>query len=319
MKTTPLLKKSRRNVKNGGIEILEARIAPAFTSVLSGLTATFTADAQGGELVITDDLTYLHHNQPVTMTSFVTSLGQTGFESSDDFDSTQPGVQFLFSSNFIAGAIVNVTSATPNATFTESRYGNFDAGSINLPGGTVSLNTLNGGTISDNEGSITAANLHLSGGPVELDNANNVTNLVANLDGSLLFSNGTNSLTVGANIVNTTGISSDGSVTLVADQLNVANSINAGKSTVTLRPSTQATLIDLGGLGSGFSLSDAELDSISAFEIVVGDQSAGDITITAPISPSNTLYLNLVTGGKIALANLQPTVISANATSVDIT
>jgi hypothetical protein len=292
MKTTPLLKKSRRNVKNGGIEILEARIAPAFTAISGGnpFNATFTADAQGGDLVITDDGTFLHHNQPVIMEPTTTNLVQTGFESDIDFDSTQPGNQIVFSSNYISGAIVNVTSTTPNATFTESRLGSFDAGLINLPGGTVSLNTLNGGTISDSEGSITAANLHFSGGPVQLHNANNVANLVANIEGELFFNNGTHALTVGANIVNTTGISTDGySVTLVADQLNIANSINAGKSTVTLRPSTQGTLIDLGGFGGGFSLSDAELDRISAGGIVVGDQSAGDITITASISPKEML------------------------------
>ena len=185
MKTTPLLKKSRRNVKNGGIEILEARIAPAFTAISTGFyNATFTADAQGGDLVITDDGTYLHHNQPVTMSSTTTNLGQIGFESDADFDSTQPGVQILYNSYYSSDTtVVNVTSATPNATFTESRLGSFDAGLINLPGGSVSLNTVNGGTIYDSEGSITAANLHLSGGPVQLDNANNVANLVANIEG----------------------------------------------------------------------------------------------------------------------------------------
>jgi hypothetical protein len=140
-------------------------------------------------------------------------------------------------------------------------------------------------------GSIIATNLRLSGtGPITLDQStaptNNVTNLVADLTaatpaGALLFSNGTNLLTVGANIDGVTGLSSNnGDITLVADSVTpLGNPIRAATAggtaqnggAVSFIPFTAAANIFVGGgMGAGLDISDATLGLITAKAVRIG-------------------------------------------------
>ncbi|MBT3374776.1 MAG: hypothetical protein HN406_04215, partial [Lentisphaerae bacterium] len=56
--------------------------------------------------------------------------------------------------------------------------------------------------------------------------------------------------------------------------------------------------------GGGFSLTDAELDNVTTTgRIVVGDASAGDVTIAGPISPASAGELEIVSGAAIGDTN----------------
>lgn len=70
--------------------------------------------------------------------------------------------------------------------------------------------------------------------------------------------------------------------------------MSAGTATVTLQPATAGTAIDLGTETIGkLSLTDAELDRITARTIVIGNDESGPITISAPLNhpATNTLAL----------------------------
>ena len=66
-----------------------------------------------------------------------------------------------------------------------------------------------------------------------------------------------------------------------------------------------------------FTLTDAELDFITAGTLTIGDATAGDITITSEISPANITTLELISGGVIADANTTATDIAATNVILD--
>ncbi|NLX96511.1 MAG: hypothetical protein GXY83_10080, partial [Rhodopirellula sp.] len=96
-------------------------------------------------------------------------------------------------------------------------------------------------------------------------------------------------------------------ITLTADSMDLtsAPSVNAGLNAVILRPRTAGTLIDLGGTdlltGSPLTLglSDAELDSIIAGTLTIGDVTSGTMSLTAEISRAVATDVNLISGGAI--------------------
>ncbi|MCX7417987.1 MAG: hypothetical protein NT013_00410, partial [Planctomycetia bacterium] len=96
------------------------------------------------------------------------------------------------------------------------------------------------------------------------------------------------SITSGANI---TG---KGNVTLTANQVQLGRTVSASNGSVTIKPSTNATAINLGTETEGqLSLTDAELDFITSSTVVIGSANSGAITISAPLNQPtiNTLQL----------------------------
>ncbi len=97
--------------------------------------------------------------------------------------------------------------------------------------------------------------------------------------------------------------SSNAAITIVADSLNLASpaAISAGAGTVTLRQRTNGTLINLGGndvltaARSPSGLTDAELDTITAGTIQIGDTNSGTLTVSALISRATATNLSLTT------------------------
>jgi hypothetical protein len=92
MKTTPLRVPARsactvQSQPFSRLEPLENRIAPAFVASLTGLEATMTGDATDELLVISPDGGLLAHNR--------FALGDPGFASENDFDTTIAGEQTL--------------------------------------------------------------------------------------------------------------------------------------------------------------------------------------------------------------------------------
>ncbi|MEQ1828041.1 MAG: FG-GAP-like repeat-containing protein, partial [Pirellula sp.] len=93
-------------------------------------------------------------------------------------------------------------------------------------------------------------------------------------------------------------------VTLVADsmRLNSTTSIDAAANSVVLRPKTNGTLISLGGgdiIPGTLGLTDAELDTVIAGKIRIGDANSGNLTVTTGISPAGTNTISLSSGGAI--------------------
>lgn len=95
-----------------------------------------------------------------------------------------------------------------------------------------------------------------------------------------------------------------GAIILVGDSMDIDSSaaVNAGANTATLKPRTATgTLgINLGGAdvtASTLGLTDAELDRITAGTLLIGNGTAGTITISAAISRGTSTDLQLITGG----------------------
>ena len=126
-KTTRTHSTTRKRRPAGGIEALETRIAPAFTSTVIGSVASFSGDASDDSLVITESGAFLSHNRY--------GAADAGFNSALDFDSTLPGDQMLAIG---AASIINVNGGTGADSYTETRSTDFTAGAITV-GGTITL------------------------------------------------------------------------------------------------------------------------------------------------------------------------------------
>jgi hypothetical protein len=95
--------------------------------------------------------------------------------------------------------------------------------------------------------------------------------------------------------------SRNGPITLSALDFSLAGVVNSGSAATTLANSTAGRQIDLGTNTPGkIGLTRAELDNITAAVLRIGTSSAGDITISAPItSPFTWNVLSLFTGSFI--------------------
>ena len=102
-------------------------------------------------------------------------------------------------------------------------------------------------------------------------------------------------------------------LTVTADVIAIADSINVGTHIVTMAPRTVGYPISLGAeiLGS-LSLTDAEMDQITAGTLRVGSSSAGSVTFNSDISPAGASTLSLITGDEILDLNPGTDVVGTN-------
>ena len=104
----------------------------------------------------------------------------------------------------------------------------------------------------------------------------------------------------GAINVNNSITTGNGDVSLTADTMAIAAAVNAGTGTITTAPLTANLPINLGTEVAGsLSLTDAELDFLTASTVRVGSTASGNIAIASAVSPANTTTLELVTGGAV--------------------
>ncbi len=103
-----------------------------------------------------------------------------------------------------------------------------------------------------------------------------------------------------------TNILSGGAVSIAADKMSLTGTISAAGQTVTLRPFSTTDAINLGtagdlnSIGNTLELSDAELDLITAANLVIGNAAAATgqtITVLGVTTPANAPNVTLVTGG----------------------
>ena len=82
-------------------------------------------------------------------------------------------------------------------------------------------------------------------------------------------------------------------VTLAADQMALAGSVQAS-GTATLAPYTVGRPIDLGSTQSGeLGLLAADVDAVNAGALIIGDASAGPISVSASIAPAHSNSMSL--------------------------
>jgi hypothetical protein len=93
-----------------------------------------------------------------------------------------------------------------------------------------------------------------------------------------------------------------GNAALVADTMSFTGTISAGATnTLTLRPNTNGTAIDLGTKTAGeLGFTNAELNNITAGTLAVGDTNSGAITVSKAVNPANISTLNLTTNANIS-------------------
>ncbi len=98
-------------------------------------------------------------------------------------------------------------------------------------------------------------------------------------------------------------IGAAGGVALTANGMELATTatINAGTNAVTIKPLTAGTPIDLGGadVPGTLAVTDAELDRITAGTIQFGDNTAGAMTVSQPITRAAATAVSLNSGGAI--------------------
>lgn len=202
-----------------------------------------------------------------------------------------------------------VGGTTPLASITTDAPGTtlLNGGSVTLSGNTLTFNdpvTLAVDTLITDAGAVTFNNTVdgafaltvAAGGDVSFNGASGGTTPLAslgvgsdgqiNIDGAITTANG--------------------NVTFGADAMAIAAAVNAGTGVVTLTPMTAGLPISLGAevVGS-LSLTDTELDFITASILRVGDAGAGTIDFSGLISlaPAQVSTLSLITGDQIRNSN----------------
>jgi hypothetical protein len=101
-----------------------------------------------------------------------------------------------------------------------------------------------------------------------------------------------------------------GSITLVGNSMSLGGPVSApSSSSVTLRPFTNGVGINLGStsdpIGGPLSLSNAELNNITAGTINIGDANTGTITVSAAITQVASTNIVLTSGGDIVISGGQ--------------
>ncbi len=190
-------------------------------------------------------------------------------------------------------------------------------------GENIGIRVIDGGLIRSTGAGVGAGSILLDGtggGVAGASQSNGVGirdagSLVTSLDGAITIigTAGTGTDTFGirlgtngglAGAVTSTGLAP---ITFIADSIALDPSaiVAAALSTVTLRQETDGTLIDLGGADgvNTLGLTNAELNVITAANIIIGNGAAGNLTITDTIAPMGTSQLELVTGGQISSTN----------------
>ncbi|HXQ15508.1 MAG TPA: YDG domain-containing protein [Caulobacteraceae bacterium] len=141
----------------------------------------------------------------------------------------------------------------------------------------------------------TSGNVVIGNGQ-SLATSGTVSNLAPGGTFQLIVFNG-GALTVGGPLT-----TANGAITLNADAMALNSAVNAGTARVTLSPSSVGVPIDVGTAPGGvLGLTQASLDQVTAGLLQVGANTAGDLTITAPINaPAGWNTLELISNGAIS-------------------
>ena len=224
-----------------------------------------------------------------------------------------------------ANTIININNTTTNAgTFIIEAADTIDLGETLIQNSGISGTNLEfyAGTSAGGSPANTAADIDMGGqvvatggGYVLLEAADDVliTDPLVTSGGNVtIIANGTSDTSTvrfiedDGRIQTTDGNGGAGEILITADNI-VFNTdaepvidANGTGGIVTLQPLTNGRSINLGtGTASSLSLTDAMIDRIAAETLRIGSADAGDITVSATISPARTDRLSLISGGNI--------------------
>jgi trimeric autotransporter adhesin len=211
-----------------------------------------------------------------------------------------------FDSTIVGTSADNLTvSATSGIiTFSGAVGGNSQISAINLDAATLTQNAAITGTGEvdiDVTNSLTIDENITSGG---------ATNINVNTD------NNTFTLTSGDTISSTSG-----TLTIMADDMDLSGVITATSQIVALKSYTAADTIDIGTNGAvagELELSDTELDTITATTLRIGSTTAGAIAVTAAITPANITNLTLLSDEGVGDESNAGTITLAGGLRIDV-
>jgi len=195
--------------------------------------------------------------------------------------------------DYVTAGVLQVGSATAGTITISAAISPANSGTLSLVNGAAVIET--------GAGALTVSNLKLDSTGAALFTGTNNAGTIAVAASTLTFVN-SSLLTVGT-VDGLVGVTSAGNVVLTADDLEISAKIDPAR--VTLQPLTAGTQITLGGSGSGMSLTDAELDLITATVLQVGNATAGSINIGGEVTldPSKVSTLSLVTAASVTQAD----------------
>ena len=211
----------------------------------------------------------------------------------------------------VAGDVLSVGA---NASFTASGGGAITvaaAGTANF--GTLSFSTTGAVTITeDSTMNVGGAVVNTSGvltltsqtGSIIVENVTAAGDDIS-ATGAITFNVQTNDFFFTSN-ANTNITTTTGGVSVLADKMSLTGTITAAAQTVTLRPFSTTDAINLGSaldgnaIGNALELTDAELDTITAANLVIGNAAASTgetITVLGVVTLTNAPNVTLITGG----------------------
>ncbi len=216
----------------------------------------------------------------------------------------------------VGGGLVTVTAATDIGS-AGNRF-DTDAATLDISGNNVYIDELNGVTLGAGNSAVMAYDL-TAGGDIDVTGAvtGNTVNLnttgvngTININGGSVNGatavtlttpgNGAVNLMAGGNL-----ISINGTVSVIADNMDLSGgTIDAGNGDVTLAASTASRSIGLGGGAGLLSLTNAELNNLSAGNLTIGNNATtGDMSIDAIDLTAVDASLHLRTAGTITDAD----------------
>lgn len=278
---------------------LTTTAALSFTSDVPHVTLSAgTLNHTGGTLAASGNITLLADSIPSAGFSTVSSTAGGRI-------TVAPRGNRTMNLGTVGGSALSLTSTQIAALSTSGviQFGDMDrtgtmtiSAPLTLPGSASALALLTGSNINQSAGAIvTASNLRIgTGGSANLTEANAIGTVAGMSDSSFNLTS-TGNLTVGV-VDGQTGITAFGNVTLRSDAINLAEGVNG--NVVTLAPRLAGAAIDLGG-DSGFGLTNAEVNRVSASTLVVGTSGTnptGSVTVTAPVDRASGDRLTLLTG-----------------------
>ena len=211
------------------------------------------------------------------------TISETSFDATPDI--TASALAMLASGGILGIPEIQVaTVAAANTGSGSINFNNFGDFAIGTVGGIVGITTSDGIHINQTGGS--AGNLTINS-PV--NTSANIAVLVAIGPGSMLTSNA--------------AVSALHGVYLVADRMALAGGTSSSGAAVSLGTDTPSLAIDLGAqtdaAAGTLELSDAELDTINAPILSIGDMPNGNITVSNPITAGGHYTQLSLTGNAV--------------------
>ncbi|MFO0880916.1 MAG: autotransporter-associated beta strand repeat-containing protein [Gemmataceae bacterium] len=325
---------------------------PSGLLTVQDTAATHDVESTSGSITLTADamalqgsITTLAGGQSVTLRPFTAgqaiTLGSdvSGTLSLDDIEIDHISTARLEIGSASAGAItvtaaIDVTDAPTIATLRLNSGAGVTASAAGITAQGLAIAAT--GAVSFTAGSTDVATLAIqTSGAVTFVDATGLT--IGTVDGLHGVSGSSVALTAmaGSLTVQNTAASPDvlataGALSLRADDIDLQGTLSAGSQTVTLVPLTSGRGITLGGeVGGTLSLTDAELDAITAGRLIVGDASTGALSVVAdinltdgpviPVLRLNAASVTATTGGVIvASLALQTGAVTVTTSSTNV-